>query len=74
MAFFKRWWKEVAEKNTYLKTGFKSLLKNGKIDFLGGGMCSNDEAAVYYDDIIRNYYTGHRFLLSEFGFKPTINW
>ncbi len=54
MAFFKRWWLEEGSKEENSKA-FKDLLKKGRIDFLGGGMCSNDEADAYYDDIIRNY-------------------
>ena len=72
MAFFKRWWHDEGFKNAEM---FKNLLKNERrIDFLGGGMCSNDEATAYYDDIIRNFQLGHRFLLEEFDFKPSINW
>jgi len=34
----------------------------------------NDEANAYYEDIIDQMTVGHKFLLDNFGIRPTIGW
>ena len=33
-----------------------------------------DEACVYYEDMINNMMIGHQFVLEEFGVKPRVGW
>jgi hypothetical protein len=50
------------------------MVANGQLEFINGGWCMNDEAAVYYEDSIDQMTVGHKFLLENFGFIPTIGW
>lgn len=34
----------------------------------------NDEAGVYYTDVIDQMTYGHQFLFNEFGIRPTVGW
>ena len=34
----------------------------------------NDEAATYYEDIIDQMTTGHKFIKENFDVVPTIGW
>ena len=49
MAFFTRWWAEQTES---MKDVVRSLVNNGRLEFINGGWCMNDEAAAHYVDII----------------------
>ena len=42
-----------------VKTNTKELVKNRQLEFINGGVCMNDEAAPYYEDIIDNMTWGH---------------
>lgn len=52
----------------------KTLVSNGQIDIVHGGMVSTDEACPDYADIIRNFEQAQSFLDREFGVKPKIGW
>ena len=52
----------------------QTLVKNGQIDIVHGGMVSSDEACPNYNDMIRNFEMGHNWLWEEFGVTPTIGW
>jgi hypothetical protein len=34
----------------------------------------HDEATPYFQDMLDNMSTGHKFLLKEFGIRPNIGW
>lgn len=38
----------------------RQLVKDGQLDFAGGGWVSNDEAICQYEDIIDQMTLGHR--------------
>jgi alpha-mannosidase len=71
MAFFERWWREQDE---IKKDSVRNLVKQGQIEFPGGGWSMNDEACAYYEDIIDQMELGHRFLLKEFNVTPKAAW
>ncbi len=43
MAFFWKWWNQASDDQKNLVKGY---LKNGQLEFIGGGWSMNDEAAV----------------------------
>ncbi|CAK92599.1 unnamed protein product (macronuclear) [Paramecium tetraurelia] len=71
VAFFKMWWNE---QNDTMKDNVKQLILNEQLEFLSGGWCMNDEATTYYEDIIDQMTLGHKFLLENFNYIPTIGW
>jgi len=71
MGFFERWWKEQ-DQNT--QDVVRKLLQAGQLEFINGGYCMNDEAAVYYEDSIDQMTLGHQFLLQTFNVTPTVGW
>lgn len=71
MGFFKRWWNE---QSSTIQDAVKKLVQNGQLEFINGGYCMNDEAAVYYEDSIDQMTLGHQFLLDNFNYIPQIGW
>ncbi|RWS08571.1 lysosomal alpha-mannosidase-like protein [Dinothrombium tinctorium] len=63
-AFFWQWWKE---QNNVTKDIVVKLVNEGRLEFIGGGWCMNDEAAAHYNAIIDQMTFGHRKLLDTFG-------
>ena len=49
MAFFTRWWQEQTETTKAL---VRTLVNEGRLEFINGGWCMNDEATAHYVDII----------------------
>ncbi|XP_009415848.2 probable alpha-mannosidase At5g13980 isoform X1 [Musa acuminata AAA Group] len=70
-AFFQRWWRQQSDD---IKNTVKELLSSGQLEFINGGMCMHDEAAVHYIDMIDQTTLGHRFIKQEFGIIPRIGW
>ncbi|CAK92228.1 unnamed protein product (macronuclear) [Paramecium tetraurelia] len=71
IAFFSIWWNEQSDE---MKEKVKELVRNGQLEFLSGGWCMNDEATSYYEDIIDQMTLGHKFLLQNFNYTPSIGW
>jgi lysosomal alpha-mannosidase len=73
MAFFWRWWNE---QNDQTKLVVRELVKEGRLEFVIGGWCMNDEATTYYNDMIDQQYLGFKFILEEFGecARPRAAW
>ena len=49
MAFFYQWWQEQTDE---IKNDVKQLVNEGRLEFINGGWCMNDEATTHYADII----------------------
>ena len=49
MAFFQRWWNQQKEDR---KNVVRDLVANGRLEFINGGWCMNDEGSTHYVDII----------------------
>eukprot|EP01097_Dermamoeba_algensis_P006500 TRINITY_DN4068_c0_g1_i4.p1 TRINITY_DN4068_c0_g1~~TRINITY_DN4068_c0_g1_i4.p1 ORF type:complete len:555 (-),score=154.69 TRINITY_DN4068_c0_g1_i4:1331-2995(-) len=71
MAYFTRWWREQTDAK---KQVVKQLVAEGRLEFINGGWCMNDEAATYYPSIIDQMTRGHLFLKQTFNVTPTIGW
>ncbi len=48
----------------------------GRLEFISGGWCMNDEAATHYNSIIDQHSLGAEFLHETFGecARPKIGW
>ena len=72
-AFFQRWWRELSPER---QAATRALVKSGQLNFVNGGWCMHDEAAVHYVDMVDQTTLGHRLLKDEFGDDGvvTIGW
>jgi len=73
MAFFTQWWKEQTQEK---KDTVKHLVANGRLEFINGGWCMNDEATTHYADIIDQMALGLQNLNETFGEcgRPRVAW
>ena len=71
IGFFKSYYDDLNEQS---KKDVKKLIANGQIEFVNGGLVSNDEAVTYYSDIILQMKIGNDFLLKEFNVIPRVAW
>jgi len=72
-AFFRQWWLEQTEETQSL---VKQLVNAGRLEFINGGWCMNDEAATHYIDIIDQMSLGLGVLNDVFGEcgRPRVAW
>lgn len=59
MGFFWQWWEEQTED---IRTAVKELVEQGRLEFINGGWCMNDEAATHYNDIVDQMTWGLRYV------------
>lgn len=72
MKFFSMWFYLQSQSK---REAVRSLVKEGRLEFVNAGWSMHDEAATHYDDMINNMMYGHQFLKREFdGYTPTIGW
>ena len=71
MGYFMKWY-ELLEGSDQQRV--KSLIRSKNWEILNGGYAMNDEACTYYDHIINQFYTGHRWIREEFGYVPRAGW
>ncbi|XP_048256757.1 lysosomal alpha-mannosidase-like isoform X2 [Haliotis rufescens] len=73
IAFFARWWREQDDSMRHV---VKGLVKEGRLEFILGGWCMNDEASTHYNAIIDQHALGLEFLRTNFGEcgRPRIAW
>lgn len=89
IAFFWRWWVEQTEEIRdkvveFVKDGEVSqfildtviIFHVGRLEFISGGWCMNDEASTHYNSIIDQHTLGAQFLRDQFGEcgRPKIGW
>eukprot|EP00899_Mesostigma_viride_P025314 jgi/Mesvir1/5968/Mv00723-RA.2 len=70
-AFFQRWWREQKDAR---RRDVERLVRNGQLEFINGGWCMHDEAAVHFRDMVDQTTRGHRFLMEQFGVTPRVGW
>ena len=58
MAFFWQWWEEQKEST---RDVVRDLVAQGRLEFINGGWCMNDEATTHYVDIIDQMALGLRY-------------
>eukprot|EP00095_Tigriopus_kingsejongensis_P005742 maker-scaffold28_size608977-snap-gene-1.16 protein:Tk05742 transcript:maker-scaffold28_size608977-snap-gene-1.16-mRNA-1 annotation:"hypothetical protein DAPPUDRAFT_207420" len=63
-AYFWRWWSEQSED---IKTMVKTLVQEGRLEFIGGGWSMNDEATTHYTGLIDNMALGFKEIKDIFG-------
>jgi lysosomal alpha-mannosidase len=71
MKFFSMWWELQTEE---MKESVRGLVREGRLELLNAGWSMEDEACVYYEDMINNMMIGHQFVEREFGIKPRVGW
>ncbi len=89
IAYFWRWWNEQTDEMHEKVRGFvnegksnkiplyiMNFLKKGRLEFISGGWCMNDEASTHYHSIIDQHSLGAAFLREQFGDcgRPKIGW
>eukprot|EP01102_Stenamoeba_stenopodia_P016404 TRINITY_DN5735_c0_g1_i1.p1 TRINITY_DN5735_c0_g1~~TRINITY_DN5735_c0_g1_i1.p1 ORF type:complete len:722 (-),score=108.19 TRINITY_DN5735_c0_g1_i1:1110-3275(-) len=62
--WFQQWWEQQTDTR---KLEFANLVKEGRLEFVGGGWVMNDEAIASYADVIEQVTTGHEYLRSQLG-------
>ncbi|OEL33702.1 Alpha-mannosidase [Dichanthelium oligosanthes] len=70
-AFFQRWW---VEKSPTIQAIVHKLVNSGQLEFINGGWCMHDEAAVHYIDMIDQTTLGHRMIKKQFNKTPRAGW
>ncbi|XP_048762590.2 lysosomal alpha-mannosidase-like isoform X2 [Ostrea edulis] len=73
IAFFARWWRE---QDGIMKENVMKLVNEGRLEFVLGGWCMNDEASTHYNAMIDQHTLGFSFLEQEFGGcgRPRVGW
>ncbi|XP_072346983.1 lysosomal alpha-mannosidase [Scyliorhinus torazame] len=73
VAFFHLWWQNQSDR---MKTLVKQLVSEGRLEFVNGGWCMNDEATTHYNSIIDQMTLGFQFLNDTFGEcgRPRVAW
>ncbi|GCC34708.1 hypothetical protein chiPu_0013183 [Chiloscyllium punctatum] len=73
VAFFYRWWRQQSDS---MKELVKQLVDEGRLEFVNGGWCMNDEATTHYSSIIDQMTLGFQFLNNTFGKcgRPRVAW
>ncbi|KAJ1253946.1 hypothetical protein BS78_K147300 [Paspalum vaginatum] len=71
LAFFQRWW---SEKSPTIQAIVHSWVVSGQLEFINGGWCMHDEAAVHYIDMIDQTTLGHRMIKKQFNKTPRAGW
>jgi lysosomal alpha-mannosidase len=73
IGFFWRWWNQQTNAK---RDEVKQLVSEGRLEFISGGWCMNDEAATHYNSIIDQHALGAEFLHDQFGEcgRPKIGW
>lgn len=53
MGYFEYWWSGLKDDK---KEEVRKLIEEGRLEILGSGLFSNDEATVYYEDMLDNKF------------------
>lgn len=69
MAFFWQWWQEQTNDTKII---VKQLVEEGRLEFINGGWCMNDEATTHYNDIIDQMTFGLRYAIEILFFSQEI--
>lgn len=56
MKFFSMWWENQSEE---MKASVRQLVHEGRLELLNAGWSMQDEACVYYEDMLNNMMIGH---------------
>ncbi len=59
IVFFRKWWLLQTEST---RETVRDLVQNGRLEFINGGWCVNDEANTNYGDIIDQMSLGLKYV------------
>ncbi|CAF4124031.1 unnamed protein product, partial [Adineta steineri] len=73
IGFFWRWWNQQTDD---IRNKVKQFVNQGRLEFISGGWCMNDEATTHYNSIIDQHTLGAEFLHEQFGEcgRPKVGW
>ncbi|CAF0732780.1 unnamed protein product [Adineta ricciae] len=73
VGFFWRWWNQQTGD---IQTKVQQFVNEGRLEFISGGWCMNDEASTHYNSIIDQHTLGAEFIRQAFGEcgRPKIGW
>ncbi|CAL1531573.1 unnamed protein product [Lymnaea stagnalis] len=73
IAFFSRWFNEQDDATRHL---VQKLVDEGRLEFILGGWCMNDEATPHYTAMLDQHKIGFEYLRNNFGdcARPKIGW
>uniref|UniRef100_A0A1A9WEQ0 Alpha-mannosidase n=1 Tax=Glossina brevipalpis TaxID=37001 RepID=A0A1A9WEQ0_9MUSC len=73
MAFFFLWFRNLS---TTTQEIVRKLVKERRLEFVGGAWSANDEATVHYQNVIDQYTLGLKFISLDFDdcARPRIGW
>jgi alpha-mannosidase len=71
ISFFRLWYDRQPD---YKKNVIKNLVRQKRLEFVGGSWVMHDEASTYYQHIIDNIRVGLRFLKEEFNYEVRTAW
>lgn len=69
--YFKEWFEQQGATR---QQEVKKLVKDGRLEFVGGGWIQTDEACASYTSIINSMTVGNEYLLRRFGVRPRVAW
>ncbi|CDW78460.1 lysosomal alpha-mannosidase [Stylonychia lemnae] len=69
--YFQRWWEEQTDD---IKQQVQLLVKEGRLEFVNGGISSQDEACTSFEEAIINMMVGHQFLQNTFNYTVKSAW
>ena len=74
MAFLQKWWDDQA--TTQQQEIFKTLVKEGRIEFVDNGWSQHDMGCTTVDTMLNNWMEGHSWLAERFGAgaRPKVGW
>lgn len=73
MKFYSLWWDEQTEER---REQARTLVKEGRLEFVNAGWSMHDEACTHHDDMMNNMMIGHEWLEANFGdyARPHVGW
>ena len=66
VVFLSKWWQLQTEST---RETVRDLVQNGRIEFVNGGWCVNDEATTNYADIIEQMSLGLKYVIKHLLIK-----
>ncbi|KAJ8706808.1 hypothetical protein PYW07_012886 [Mythimna separata] len=72
-AFFWKWWVRQSQD---IRQKVQTLVREGRLQMVGGAWSMNDEAAAHYQSTVDQFTWGHRKLNQTFGHcgRPRVGW
>ena len=71
VCFFARWYAAQSERR---RRAVLSLVRSGRLEFVGGGWVQHDEALPTVGAMLEQMAEGHAWLNATFGVRPSIGW